>query len=385
MGAGLERPHELGAVGDLLPEDADREVALDAGQAGGEHGAVATGAEPLTEPVSAQRQPSRLGEHQRRVMGEHPPFELRQRRRRLEAELLDEHPAVVAVHAECVGLATGAVEGDHQLRPERLAQLVLTGERLDLRDHLRRSAARQLGLDETLVGDDPQLLQPLRLRTGPLLVGELGVGLATPQRQRFAQHRRRPGRVAAPQPRTGVGDQALEAGDIERLARQPQHVPRRLRHHRRRRPVAVDHPAHPGHVAPQRRARRRRRLTGEHRLGEPVHRHHGVAMDQQHRHQPALPRPTDAHLIPVLGDGEPTQRVKLQHPPPAQRHYLRLHTAHALQSCSNPTPSLRTDVRQTTASTSSRPRRTNRPAMPTGLGEEVNLLVDERSEPAFPV
>ena len=253
MRAGLERPHELGAVGDLLPEDADREVALDPGQAGGEHGAVATRAQPLTQAVSAQRQPSGLGEHQRRVVGEDPLFELRQRRRRLEAELLDEHPAVVAEHAECVGLATGAVEGDHQLGSERLAQLVLTGERLDLRDHLRRSAARQLGLDETLVSDDPQLLQPLRLGTGPLLVGELGVGLAAPQRQRLAQHRRRPGRVAAPQPRTGVGDQALEAGHVERLARQPQHVPRRLRHHRRRRPVSVDHPAHPGHVAPQRR------------------------------------------------------------------------------------------------------------------------------------
>ena len=125
MGAGLERPHELGAVGDLLPDDANREVALDPGQAGGEHGAVATRAEPLTEAIPAQRQPSGLGEHQRRVVGEHPLLELGQRRRRLEAELLDEHAAVVAVHAERVGLTTGAVQGDHQLRSERLAQRVL--------------------------------------------------------------------------------------------------------------------------------------------------------------------------------------------------------------------------------------------------------------------
>ena len=238
MGAGLERPHELGAVGDLLAEDADREVALDPRQAGGEHGAVATRAEPLTQAVPAQRQPGRLGEHQRRVVGEHPPLELDQRRRRLEPELLDEHAAVVAVDTRSASA----------WRPARYRATISwarnasrsgcsRGERLDLRDHLRRSAARQLGLDETLVGDEPQLPQTLRFGTGPLLVGELGVRLAAPQRQRFAQHRRRPGRVAAPQPRTGVGDQALEAGDIERLARQPQHVPRRLRHHHRSRPV----------------------------------------------------------------------------------------------------------------------------------------------------
>ena len=167
--------------------------------------------EPLTEPVAAQRQSRRLREHQRRVVGEDPPLELHQRRRRVEAELLDEHLAVVAEHAQRVGLATGAVQGDHQLRPERLPQRVLGGERLDLRDHLGGSAARQLGVDEALVGDQPQLLQPLRLRAGPILVGELGVRLTPPQRQRLTQHRRRPGRVAAPEPRPGVGDQALEA------------------------------------------------------------------------------------------------------------------------------------------------------------------------------
>ena len=94
---------------------------------------------------------------------------------------------------------------------------MLADQRLDLRDHLGGAAARQLGLDETLLGDEPQLLQTLRLGAHPFLVGELGVRLAPPQRQRLAQHRRRPGGVAAPEPRTGVGDQALEAGDVERL------------------------------------------------------------------------------------------------------------------------------------------------------------------------
>ena len=113
-------------------------------------------------------------------MGEHALLELRQRGRRVETELLDEYLAVVPQDAERVGVATGAVEGDHELGPERLARRVLVGEGLDLGDHLGRPAAGQLGVDEPLVGDEPQLFQPLSLRARPVLVGELGVGVAPP-------------------------------------------------------------------------------------------------------------------------------------------------------------------------------------------------------------
>ena len=190
----LERAHELGTVGDLRADHPYREVALQPRQPGGVHRAVATGAEALAEPIPAQRQPGRRGEHQRRVVGEDPLLELHQRGRRVEAELLDEHLAMVPQDAERVRLATGAIERDHELGLERLAERVRTGERLDLGDHLRRPAARQLGLDQPLVGDEPQLFEPLGLRARPVLVGELGVRVAPPERQRLAQHRRRPRR-----------------------------------------------------------------------------------------------------------------------------------------------------------------------------------------------
>ena len=317
--------------------DAHGDISLDPGQAGGEDDAVATGAEPLTQPIPAQREPRRLGEQQRRIVAEHPSLQLDECGRRLEAELLDEHVAVLAVDGECVGMATGAVEGDHQLRPEPLAQLVRADQRLDLRDRLDRPTTRQLRLDEALRGDQPQLLQALRLRADPVLVGELCVGVATPQTERLAQHRRCAGRVAASEPRTGVGDETFEAGDIERLVRQPQQVPGRLGDHHRGRPVGVDHLADPRHVAAQRRARRRRGRTGEHRLGEPVHRHHGVAMDQQHRQQPALTLAADAHLFALLADGQPAQRMKPDHPltPPAEDPISRLQQT-LRQGCGNP-------------------------------------------------
>ena len=78
-GADLEGADELRAVGDLLADHPDRELAVDPGQAGGEHRAVAAGAEPLTQAVPAQRQPGLLAEHEARVVREHRPFEVRQR------------------------------------------------------------------------------------------------------------------------------------------------------------------------------------------------------------------------------------------------------------------------------------------------------------------
>ena len=212
-------------------------------------------------------------------------------------------------------MATGAVQGNHQLGAEPLAQLVGAGQRLDLRDHLHGVAVRQLGVDEPLVGDDAQLLQPLCLRPGPLLVGELGVRLTAPQRQGVAQRRRRSRGVTAPERRPGVGHEALEAGDVECLGLQLQHVAGSLRHDRRARSVPVDHPTDPRHVATQRGAGRRRRLTREHGLGEPVHRNHSVPMDQQDRHQPPLARPADTYVIAIGADGQRAQRVEPQHPP----------------------------------------------------------------------
>ena len=193
---------------------------------------------------------------------------------------------------------------------------MLSDERLDGGDRLRRSTTRELRLDEPFEGNEPQFLETLGLGTSPILVGKLAVGVAAPQLQRRARARCRSGGVPTPQSRTRVGEQVARSG-----------------RRRTRRPVScntypggcvttlgpdghpVDHPANARHVAPQGRGRSWCRIAGEHRIGQSVDGDHGVAMDQQHRQEPALSRPTDAQLIPVLGDGEPTQRVKFDHLP----------------------------------------------------------------------
>ena len=116
-------------------------------------------------------------------------LERSQRRGRLDAELVDEQGAVVAEHGERLRVAAGSIERDHQLCPERLPQRVLAGQGFDLWDHRRGPAAGQLGLDETLLRDQAQLLETLCLGTCPVLVGELRVGVTAPQGERLPKDR----------------------------------------------------------------------------------------------------------------------------------------------------------------------------------------------------
>ncbi|CAM5656163.1 hypothetical protein SALBM135S_04840 [Streptomyces alboniger] len=63
-----------------------------------------------------------------------------------------------------------------------------------------------------------QLLQPRPLPLGPRRVGEVGVGGTAPRRERLAE------RGDAVRGAAGRGQGVLEAVDVHRLARQPQHI-----------------------------------------------------------------------------------------------------------------------------------------------------------------
>ena len=65
----------------------------------------------------------------------------------LDAELLDEPEARRLVDVERVGLATGAVEGEHELPAQTLLQRVVGGEEFELADQLGVLAEREVGLD----------------------------------------------------------------------------------------------------------------------------------------------------------------------------------------------------------------------------------------------
>ena len=108
-----------------------------------------------------------------------------QLRPRLDADLLDQRVARVAVGLERVRLAAAAVERQHPLGVQALAQRVVGQQRLDLGDDLLVAAGGQVGVDRELRGGQAQLLDPADLRERERLVGDVGQRLAAEQRERL--------------------------------------------------------------------------------------------------------------------------------------------------------------------------------------------------------
>ena len=73
-----------------------------------------------------------------------------QKRARLEAQLLDEQLAALAIDLERLRLPARAVEREHQLGAQPLAQRMSVDERLELGDELRVCADRELRLGPLL-------------------------------------------------------------------------------------------------------------------------------------------------------------------------------------------------------------------------------------------
>ncbi len=93
---------------------------------------------------------------------------------RLDAELLDEPAAGRLVDLQRVGLAAGAVEGEHELAAQALLQRMLGGEGFQLADQLGVLAEREVGLDALCQAVEARLLQAGDLRLGEGLVAEVG-------------------------------------------------------------------------------------------------------------------------------------------------------------------------------------------------------------------
>ncbi len=187
------------------------------------------------------------GHEQADVVGEDRALERAQPGRRVDAELLVERPAVRLVGGQRVGLAPAAVEREHQLPAQALAQRVARDLQLELGDHVGMEPERQVGLDPVLQAGEPQLLQPHALGERERL-GELGQRGPAPDVERLAQALGGRLRVAAQQRRAAAPAQGLEAVqvdrvglDLERVAASPraQHAVRQ--HLAQLRDVDLDH------------------------------------------------------------------------------------------------------------------------------------------------
>ncbi len=210
---------------------------------------------------------------ERVVLAEDRLLELLEAGAGLDPELVEEGRARRPVRVERLGLATRAVEREHQLRSERLAQRMLGDERLQLRHELGRAAGGEVGLDPLLDRRDVLLLEP------GCLERELAVAerIAAPETQRLAQQLGGAWRLAAPRRR----DELVEAPHVDVALDEVAGLARLDRAFSERLAQARD-------VDLQRRGRGRRRLVTPELVDQVLRRHDPTGVQCEHGEQRAL-------------------------------------------------------------------------------------------------
>ena len=157
--------------------------------------------------VGVRAAPARQRRVEGRIVGEDALLERAQLRPGFEPELIVQAPAASAIGIERVGLASPAIEREHQLSEQPLVVGVAIDEGLELGDQLAVMAEQQVGVDAVLDRGHARLVQARDLGRREGLVGEIGQRLSAPQRERIDQdargrprRRRRPARGAHRRP-----------------------------------------------------------------------------------------------------------------------------------------------------------------------------------------
>jgi hypothetical protein len=222
-------------------------------------------------------------------LAEHLLLQLLQLGPRFDAELVDEPAPQPTVGGEGVGLPSGAVERQHQLRPQPLPEGVLGGELLQLGHHLGVAAEGQVGVDPSLSGGQAQLLEPPDGGLQGAQPGQVGEHVAPPQPQGLAERGGGVGRPPVLELGPSPRDELLEAPGVDAVGLDLEHVAGRSPDHRGRR----QRPAQAGHVGPDDAHRRLRPLLepvlGPQRVDQRVGGHHLTrSQGQKGQHGPQL-------------------------------------------------------------------------------------------------
>jgi hypothetical protein len=213
---------------------------------------------------------------------------------RLEPELVHEHSPRLLVRLERVRLAAGAVEREHQLRPELFAQRVLFDQLLDLTYQLGCGPEREIGLDPLLERREPQLLEPAQFVTHARLVRQVFESATAPKTECRLQLLRSLARLRA----LRLRDQPLEAREVEVFGIDPQDVPGRLRQEQ----VGADRLAQAGDVVLERGGGGLGGVRAPEFVDQPVARDRLVRMQKQVREEDPEPLAAQEDGAAVLDD-----------------------------------------------------------------------------------
>ena len=152
-------------------------------------------------------------------------LERAQRRGRGEPELGGQAAAVVVVGGERLGLAVAAIQREHLLAAQALAQGLLGDELGELVNQDGVAAEREVGVDAVLGRAQPAVVEPRRGRRDRFLVREVRQGGAAPERERVAQQRGGRRCVAVGQRCPPARREDLELGGVDRAREQRVAVP----------------------------------------------------------------------------------------------------------------------------------------------------------------
>ena len=121
------------------------------------------------------------GRSQHGVLLQDAALEALQALARLQSHFLGERQSTLLVDMQRLGLAVRAVEREHELAAEPLAERVPGHERLELADELAAAAEGEIRLDPLLERRELKLVETGDLSLCERLVGEVGKGRAAPQ------------------------------------------------------------------------------------------------------------------------------------------------------------------------------------------------------------
>ena len=155
---GYEPHRDVRTEGDLRREarlahaartdDGDKPISGEGGLDAVELGGAADEARQRTSDGGARRR----HRHERRVVSQDRTLERRQRRSRVEPQLVGERAAGVLVCGQSIGLPTAAIQRQHQLLAEALPEGVASDERPEVRHRPLVPTKRELGVDPRLMG-----------------------------------------------------------------------------------------------------------------------------------------------------------------------------------------------------------------------------------------
>jgi hypothetical protein len=224
-------------------------------------------------------------------------FELPQLGAWLDSELLAELCAGPPVGLERVRLTAGAVVREHQLSPGSLSERVLAHEGRQVGHELHVAAECQPGVEPMLLGEEPELREPLPLDGHERHERQSGEGFPAPERERLLQQSARPLRVAGRERRAPFGEAALEEHGVDLLWLGPEEVARPPRDD----PLAAERAPQVVDVDLEGRLGSRGRIVGPEAVDGSLTRDSGVGVQEQQGQELPLLRGAELESAAVRG------------------------------------------------------------------------------------